>query len=256
MTSPQNSFSLSNWKPYPTEVEWLSGIRLIIPAESGIYGMPGNQIAITSNHQPSLVRLGKMEEMTTFALDGGGFPVEVAAAFDLLQAPQGDFISEYIESVGGNVTFYVPHSLAIAWNWLDGEMRMGATVKVVANTFSDTGALQSTNIYPIIIRLYTAVRLALAQILLMAIPIAIINLAALVPIALILFLGSCLLAGIWSQIPGTGWSKGMVIGFVCVGIMALLAVFQFFSFPPLSFVGGFIAIYWLGGLFMGARSAI
>lgn len=254
MTSPQNSFSISNWKPYPTEAEWLSGIRLILPVASGIYGRPNNQIAITSNHQPSLVKLGKMDGFNTLVLDGGGFPLKVAVAFNLLKSPPSSFKIEYVESVGENITFYVPYSLSVAWNWRDGEVRLGGTVRVVSDNFSESDPSSFKNISRLFVRLNTALRLVVAQILLMAIPIAVINLSALISVVLVLFLSSLILAGFWNQIPGNGWGKGMIVGFVCVGIMALLDVFQIFSFQIINFVGVFIMISWLGEIFTGARN--
>ncbi len=254
MTSPQNSFSISNWKPYPTEAEWLSGIRLILPVASGIYGRPNNQIAITSNHQPSLVKLGKMDGLNALVLDGGGFPLKVAVAFNLLKPPPGSFKIEYVESVGENITLYVPYSLSVAWNWRDGEMRLGGTIRVVSDNFSESDSLSVNNISALPVRLNTAIRLALAQILLMSIPIAVINLSALIPVVLMLFLCSLLLAGFWNHIPGNGWGKGAFVGVACAGIAVLLAAFQIFSFHMLFSLGIFIINIWMGGLFMGGRS--
>jgi hypothetical protein len=64
------------------------------------------------------------------------------------------------------------------------------------------------------------------------------------------------LVGFWNQIPGNGWGKGVLVGFACVGIMALFVIFQILSFQPLFLIGVFISISWLGGLFMGTRSTI
>ncbi|MDP1614591.1 MAG: hypothetical protein Q8L68_02230 [Methylococcales bacterium] len=255
MISPQNSHSYSNWKPYPTETGWLSGFRLILPVASGIYGMPSNQIAITSNHQPSLAKLGKMGGITAFALDGGGFPLEVAVAFNLLKPPSSGLIIEYAESVGGNITFYIPHSLSVAWNWRDGEMRLGGTIRVVSDDFSDSEPLAVKNISTLPIRLYTAMRLAVAQIFLMAIPVAVINLSALILVVLVSFLSCVVLAGFWNQIPGNGWSKGGFVGLICAGITVLLVSFHIISFHWLFPLGVLINSVWIGGLFMGGRSS-
>jgi hypothetical protein len=218
--------------------------------------VPGNQIVLTSNHQPTLVKLGKKDGVTSLALDGGGFPLEVAVAFNLLKPPPSSFKIEYVETVKENVTICIPHSLSVVWNWRDGETRIGGTVRVVTDNFSDSDPLPIKNVPALLIRLYTALRLTAAHLVLMSIPIAIINLSALIPIVLVLLLSSLILVGFWNQIPGNGWGKGVLVGFACVGIMALFVIFQILSFQPLFLIGVFISISWLGGLFMGTRSTI
>jgi hypothetical protein len=237
--------------PYPTETEWLSGVRLIVPVASGVYGVPGNQIALTSNHQPSLVHLGEMDGVTIFALDGGGFPVEVAAAFGLIDMPADNAYSEYVEFISGSITFYIPRSLAVAWKWKDGDVRLGGTVKVVSDIFPNS---QVQGFLPVLIRLYTAVRLALAQLLLLFFPIVIINSLAFIPTAVALLLGACLVAIFWNNLPGNGWTKGGVIGLALSVFVAALNFFQILSFYPLFSIGIFILIVWMGGLFMGSRN--
>jgi hypothetical protein len=253
MTFLQNS--TSKWRPYPTEVGLLSKARLMLPVPGGIYGMPGNRIAITSNHQPTLVQLGEKEGITSLALDGGGFPLKVALAFNLLKPPSENFNDAYEKNTSANITIYVPHCLSLAWNWHDGELRLGGTVKIVTDNFSENDPLPVAKIPGLIIRLFTAARLVVAQLFLMAIPIAVVNLSALIPAAVVMVTLSLLLAGFWNLLPGSGWVKGIVSGIACVVTMALLGAFQIFHFQPFIYAGVFIAISWLGGLFMGARDA-
>lgn len=253
MTSPQNNISPSDWKFYPSETEWLSRVRLIIPIASGLYGMPSNQIALTSNHQPSIIRLGNMEGMTTFALDGGGFPIEIAVAFGLVSQLQDNAFHEYVEFVGGNVTFYIPPSLSIAWGWKDGDARLGGTVKVVSDVFLDSRVHELSLV---VTRLYTAARLALAQLLLLFFPIMIINPQAFIPTAIFLLLGVCLIAAFWERLPGNGWAKGGVIGLALGVFAAALSFFQILSFSPLFSIGIFVLLFWMGGSLMGARNPL
>lgn len=252
MISLQNNISLDNWKPYPTKTEWLSSVRLIIPIASGVYGRPSNQVILISNHQPSLVHLATMEGMTSFALEGGGFPVEVAVAFGLINSPQGSFFQEYIDFIGGDVTFYIPTSLSLAWNWKDGDAHLGGTIRVISDTSLDSPICK---LPVVMIRLYAAVRLALAQMILLFFPIMIMNPQAFIPVVIILFTGSCLIAGFWDYLPGNGWWKGGAIGVVFAILAAMISFFQVFPLPPLFLIGIFLLIYWIGGLFMGGRSS-
>lgn len=253
MTSQQNNDSI--WTPFPADEGWLSGIRLIIPVSSGFYGMSGNQIAVTSNHQPTLAKLGKRVDMTALALDGGGFPLRIAVAFNLLKPPPSDFKIVQGGSVGENIQIFIPLSLSIAWVWHEGDERFGGIVKVVSDNYSDNDPLPAKNIPGLFVRLSAAMRLALAQLLLMVVPVAIINMSALIPVGLMVISCSLLLAIFWNQIPGDGWGKGLIMGLVCTGLTALLGVVHYYPVQPFILAGVFITASWLGGLFMGARSA-
>jgi hypothetical protein len=252
MPSLQNKFSPSNWNSYPTETEWLSGFRLILPIASGIYGMPGNQVALTSNHQSYLAHFANVDGMTTFMLDGGGFPVEVASAFGLLTPPQASDFQEYVKFMGGDVAFYIPPSLSVAWGWKDGDARLGGIIRVDARIFPNS---RIQKLPPLAVRLYSAARLALAQLLLLLFSIAIINIQAFASVAVFLLLGSALIAALWDHLPKSGWMKGGSVGFACAASAVALNFFQFFSFSPLFVSGIFLTILWMGGLLMGARSA-
>lgn len=214
--------------------------------------MPSNQIALTSNYQPSLAHLSNVEGMTTFILDGGGFPVEIAAVFGLIKPPQDSFFREYIESVGTDAIFYIPEALSQAWGWCDGEARLGGTIRVVSDIFGDS-LIQKFP--PIVIRLYAALRLSLAQLVLLFFPILIINASALIPVAILWIISSCLIAAFWHILPGNGWQKGTLIGATCAISAAGFNFFQIFTFPLLFLIGIFIMSLWMGGLFMGARSS-
>jgi hypothetical protein len=252
MTSLKNSISPSDWKFYPSETEWLSAIRLIVPVASGIYGMPGNQVALTSNHQSSLAHLANTDGITAFVLDGGGFPVEIAATLGLINPPPDDFFRKYIEYVGVEVIFLIPESLSLIWNWKDGDARLGGTIHVVSDIFLSSSI---RGFSPVAIRFYTVLRLALAQMILLLLPIIIINPRAFIPAAIMLIIGSCLIAGLWDYLPSNGWGKSALVGFSCAILTALFTLFQIFPFHLFFSVGIFIMVFWMGGLLGGARSS-
>lgn len=253
MTSPQDNSSPSNWRPYPAKSEWLSEVRLILPVANGFYGMPGNQVVFTSNHKSSLDHFANVDHMTTLALDGGGFPVEVASAFGLLTSPPNKAFQEYVEYVGGSVTFYIPPCLSVAWGWKDGEERLGGLIRVDPSIFPNS---KIQNLSPILIRLYAAVRLALAQLLLLLLPIAIINIQAFIPTTAFLLVGAILMALLWNFLPASGWVKGGSIGIINAVLAFAPGFLQTFSLPPLFLVGVVLLTLWLGGQLMGARSSL
>ena len=134
-------------------------------------------------------------------------------------------------------------------------MRLGGTIQVVSDTFAESVSSAENNLSKLPVRIYTGARLVAGQILLMAIPVAVVNLSALIPVVLALLISSLSLAGLWDRIPGNGWFKGVIVGAIYAGIVALLVVLQVFSFHVLFSLGILIVNIWMGGLFMGGRSS-
>lgn len=251
MTSLQNSFP--TWKSYPARTNRLSGIRLILPAATGMYGRPNRQIIITSNHQPSLVNLGEKDELSAFVLDGGGFPLKIAVAFNLLQPPESNFKIDDAGPSEDDIIYLIPNCLAAAWHWHDNEARLGGIIRIVSDNFPEQDSISNHEFSMLFARCHAGMRLAGEQILLMMVPVSVINFSALAPLIAIFFVGSLLLACLWTYIPGNGWIKGMIAGLVSVGAVMFSGIFHVLSFQPVVYVGIFISLSWLGGIFIGAR---
>ena len=259
MTSPDNNFSFSEWMSYPTGAEGLLNARVVVPVPVGIYGMLSSQLLITSNHQPSLVCIGKILDVTSLVLDGGGFPIEVATAFGFLSQSQIDqILANQPEIKNGSITLLVPQSLAVAWKWKSGETHLGCAVRIISDSPSNIDVSPSNNIPPLIVRLFTGLRLALVQALLMALPVWIIYPMALAWVIPLLFFAACLLSGFWPTLPGNGWVKGLILGILGASMsvipMALHLGRATISAPPLLPLGIFLAFLWMGGVLMGART--
>lgn len=258
MNSPTNDFPSYTWNQYPSNLGRLSHLRLVDPITPGFYGQPSGQLLISSNHQASVVNLGQLTNVATLALDGGGFPVEVAVAFGLIQKSQLDqILIDQLEIVEREVSLLIPDSLASAWKLKPGQIYLGNVVKIISDSFVISGLSPKTTALGIIIRLLSALRLALGQILLIVLPVLIINTNSILWVILAFLLAALILAGFWFVIPGNGWVKGVIIGAVCAGI-ATLPVNQFIPTiinpPHLLPLGIFLTFVWMGGILTGARS--
>ena len=258
MTSQINDFSSVAWIPYPSNAGRLSRFRLVYPITPGFYGQQSGQLVITSNHQASLSDLSKLEDIATLVLDGGGFPVEVAVAFGLIQKHQLDHaLTSQHEIVERGVKLLIPQSLATTWNLQTGQIYSGGVVQVIPDSLilSDTPTKAKI---PIIIRSISAIRLALGQILLIVLPVLVINSKSILWTIGVLLFAAFLIAGFWSVVPGSGWMKGTILGVVCAGIAILPAVQiipALIDLPNLFPLGIFLAFVWMGGILMGARSS-
>jgi len=226
-------------------------MRLIHPVSKGIYGMLGTQLVLTSNHQDSVRHFSEMDGITIFALDGGGFSVDIAAALGLLSEPKESDLRKYIETVGREVTFYIPLCLSSAWCWKDGDRKFGGNVCVKDDMFPDS---KIRKLPPIFIRLYAAVRLAFAQLFLLFFPIAIMNIQAFIPTAVFLLAAAVIIAFLWNLLPVGGWLKGAGVGLITGMFIFALGYLRIFSFPLLFLVGVVLLAIWLGRQLIGARS--
>ena len=242
-----------NWMPYPIKPEWLSIFRLIVPARPGIYGIPTGKVFITSNYQPVLVSTGGKEGWTTLALDGGGFPIVIATAFNTIEAVPENLIQNYIKVFGSEVVLFVPLSLADAWGWQDGEMRLGIKVQVVSDDFPERDQVAPKKT-AWLIRFYAGLHLALAQVLLMIIPIIMVNPYALVPIAVVVLLNSMLIAILWNKIPGNRLNTGFLVGIPSAGLIVLLISRGLLDIHMLFSFGVLLFNIWITFVFSGARS--
>jgi hypothetical protein len=259
MKLSDSEFSFSDWKPYPSPAGILSNFRLVAPIAPGIYGQPGNQFLVTSNHWPSLSRISRPDEITAIVLDGGGFPVEVASAFRLLSIIQVEkALANRSENMNGSCTLLIPQSLASVWGWQSGDVYFGGNVKVISNSLSLSTSLSKVRFPGYLVRLFAALRLALGQVLLMAAPAWIINPISIMWVISILFICSCLLAEFWPLLYGRDWVKGLVLGTVFSGLTAFSIIFKinpiFSSLPPFFPLAILVSFVWMGVIFMGARS--
>ncbi len=258
MTSQINDFSLHNWLPYPATIGRLSRFQLVNPVSMGFYGQPNSQLLISSNHKTSLADIGQLTDAATLVLDGGGFPVEVAAAFDLISESQLEQVLIARQEIAEwNGTLLVPYSLAVAWKLKAGQAYLGNTVKIISDSFVLSDVLPPTKIPGIAIRFMAALRLVLGQIFLITLPVLIINSNSILWVILSFLLAAFLLAMFWPIVPGNGWVKGAIFGAVCAGI-AILPIIQLIpimiNFSRYLPIGIFMSFIWMGGILMGARS--
>jgi hypothetical protein len=258
MTSLDNKFSFSDWMPYPTGSSGLLSLRIIAPVSIGVYGMLSNQLLITSNHEPSLVRIGKIPDVAALSLDGGGFPINVAASFQMLSESEVNrLLADQSDLKSRIITLLIPQSLAAAWKWKTGETHIGCMVKVISDSATTTDVSVKSNVPSPIVRLSAGLRLAIGQILLMALPVLLVHPMALAWVAPILIVAASILSGFWPLIPGYGWIKGLITGIFFGGLSIIPVIFRVFptivSWPHLLPLGILIIFTWIGGVLMGAQ---
>ncbi len=251
MPSPRDKLSPEDWRPYPLEDAPLSRFRLILPIAEGIYGQPRERLAIVGNHQARLHRFAKQDDLATLALDSGGFPTEIALAFGLFSQPPAEVLKAYADYVGGEVEFCVSPALAAAWGWKNGEQRSGGRVCVDSRLFPPSVL---TSLPSVLLRLYAALRLALAQIALLGVPLFLINARAFIPAAAALFMSALSLAVLWKRLPGNVWGKAALNALVWAALAAALAFWGLLALSPPFIAGVFLLMIWSGGALAGARS--
>ncbi|GAB4543900.1 MAG: hypothetical protein Fur002_16650 [Anaerolineales bacterium] len=251
MQSRQNSFSPANWKEFP-EAGWLAKLRLIAPAPVGIYGEPRAAVALMSNHEAALCAAAAAHsDLTVIALDGGGYPTEVAASLGLLATPPDTAFLDYVREVKGEAMFYIPPCLSQLWGWRDGESHLGGVVRVTSEFYPP--ACGETSFRRV--RLSAFLRLAFSQSFLLLVSMAVFGfLRAALPSFLFLWGGMAALAMVWGGLPANTWVKSGVVGAIFAVLYLTLVFLEVLSSSPFFAVGIFLLLTWQGGLLRGAAA--
>lgn len=252
---------------------WFSGLLWAAPVEPGLYGENAFEgLFMTTNHRPSLVRLGSAVETNpvgVLVVEAGGLSPRTAIAFDLVSEQKARGVMKAIPaSINPSATrILIPQGLAQALGWWDQPRIEDFPIQVVPDDLAMLGehiadselevSNDATSMMPmVVLRFWFGLALCLGQVLIFVIPLLIFGWQSLLWGTVSLLVGTIVLTLFWRMLPGTGWFKGMVAGgtlavIVSIGLSLLIET-EWIDTLRFSFALWLAAI-WMAGVLTGAR---
>lgn len=242
------------------------------PAREGIYGGEYlNALVVMGNHEPTLVRLGRLltqnENVGALVVQTGGIPLSQAVEYGLfdeqtIRTALRQFAKQQNEQ---SMRLLLPNILARRMRWLDTNHLEEFQIQIIPDSFSALETyLQDPDLqflhgkrsvfFALFLRLFAGLKFCLGQALLFALPLFALGWQSLTFGTVSLLLSTLVISLFWHYLPGVGGLKGFVSG----GVLAVLVGWFLVNMGYLDWLealrygfGFWLSTFWMGLVLFG-----